>query len=371
MCYHADLQWVTMTSRISSRTVVEEINESTENWKPPRKMGAAIFDALSSHPNVFDATSFSDDVDDEQDDDEGTWGGPLGMIVSGTIYRYRIHLPKIQQKYREMDCDEHFSVLSSGSIFCAYAEIEDIPVWPNMGHEFRELAQRQIVSRTPFKSPTIGPCPIHPDFYVVIKQVDPSQANQKPKFYEFQDDVIVVADAPQTQDIHEVVFEIFLDCQMAISTFYENAIERNALLDYEVEISSLFQDITERITGINHSSAAKFWKTRSYARQARESLAKVHTRIVEFSSALAQYQRAARGLDTRIQRIPVLAPVRGYFREMCDPEVDIMTPAMTSALNFFETELQLYGNIRSLIAASILGAVIGALLTGALPLLKK
>ena len=56
---------------------------------------------------------------------------------------------------------------------------------------------------------------------------------------------------------------------------------------------------------------------------------------------------------------------------MNDPEVDIITPAMTSALNFFETELQLYGNIRSLIAASILGAVIGALLTGALALLHR
>lgn len=54
-----------------------------------------------------------------------------------------------------------------------------------------------------------------------------------------------------------------------------------------------------------------------------------------------------------------------YVKDMANPEFSV-PPSLGSALNFFESELQLYGNIRSLLYASVLGAIVGALLSGLL-----
>jgi hypothetical protein len=72
--------------------------------------------------------------------------------------------------------------------------------------------------------------------------------------------------------------------------------------------------------------------------------------------------------DVRGNRI--LSGLAEYFSQMVDPETSI--PAtLPQALQFFEGELQLSGNIHSLLAASLIGAVVGSVLTGLLSLLLK
>lgn len=73
-----------------------------------------IHAALKNHPNVFEPELLFEQP-------ETKWGSKFGFFVHGTIFRYRIHLPRAKQKYTDMDCEEHFAVLCSGSAFAAYS----------------------------------------------------------------------------------------------------------------------------------------------------------------------------------------------------------------------------------------------------------
>jgi len=108
-----------------------------------------------------------------------------------------------------MDSAEHFSVVSRGSLFAAYREVERVPIWSNIGHEFRELAREQIEKVTPLKCPNIGPCPIHPDFVIVVRDDEQEEQGALPKRYlEDNDLFIVVSDPRPTVDL---VLDCFFD----------------------------------------------------------------------------------------------------------------------------------------------------------------
>jgi hypothetical protein len=126
--------------------------------QPLGQLAKDIFEALKQHPNIFDVQA------PVSWDHLSFRGGRFGMIVDGPIVSFRVHLPKAQHKYQDMDCEEHFSVFSNGSTYAAFSTIKDIPCWTNIGHEYRELAQAQIEKCTSYKSQTLGPCPIHPIF---------------------------------------------------------------------------------------------------------------------------------------------------------------------------------------------------------------
>jgi len=74
-----------------------------------------IAGAVEKHPNVFNFRCIDPTFSADMFIDTNA------TLLDGPIYSADVHLPKKQQKYQDMDCEEHFSVLISGTYFAAYA----------------------------------------------------------------------------------------------------------------------------------------------------------------------------------------------------------------------------------------------------------
>jgi len=137
-------------------------------------MHAAIIKALEKHPNVFDLKVEHDELGMRIRPRMGGW------LVSGDSFSLRVELPSRLQKlawYIEGRSNpiERFEVISDGSLFVAFASIEDYPIFTIIGQEYRELLQEQIEKETQFGWAVFGPVPVHPDFYLVVKKRQPGQ----------------------------------------------------------------------------------------------------------------------------------------------------------------------------------------------------
>ena len=334
--------------------VSDKIGAQKPTYKLPIGIVDQIHAALKDHPNIFEPELILKR-------EESFWGGQFGLFAKGDLYRYRVHLPKAKQKYDDMNIAEHFSVLCGGSVFAAYMNVErEVPIWSNIGHEFRELARSQIEKETQFKAPALGPCPIHLDVVLVVRDSEQSRTTATRRYHHENDIFIVTSDKVSIADL---VVLSFLEFQGSIDDFYELQCDRKDLLESQEEVDNHFLAAINETRQLLETPSWKIWKTHAISRRARVSIASVHERLVELESGLMSHSRQQKHVLENIKKNPNTAAAHDYFKEMTDPEVNLPS-SLAAALGYCEGELQLYGNIRSLLYASLIGAIVGALLSG-------
>jgi hypothetical protein len=330
---------------------------NAKSSEPPRGVSPVIHSALKSHPNIFEPKEILEQGEEE------TSGTKYGFFVKGPFFHYRVHLPTAKQKYRDMDSAEHFSVVSNGSMFAAYVEVEDVTVWSNIGHEFRELATKQIEKETGLKCPAIGPCPIHPNIVVVFCDDAEKRAAPSVKKYRHDDDILVVTS--DNRPIAEIVLDLFFDYGLSLEQFYDLAVSRSDLLDASSEMESSFLTASASVDELLKTPSWRLWKTHVLSRQARVNVATVHQNLVALESGLLVYGSDRSRTLQSLRKDRDAALLLDYVRDITAPEIGVPS-SLASALGFFEAELQLYGSVRSLLFASVLGAIVGSLFTGVL-----
>jgi len=255
-------------------------------------------------------------------------------------------------------------VLCDGSTFAAYVVIKnDVPIWTNIGHEFRELAKAQIEKETALKDATIGPCPIHPDIVIIVRSpADENKAESAPRRYQHGNDIFIVSDG---RPVTELVLRCFWDFRSSIEDFYRLLSGRDYLMDYNVEISNHFSAASKKVRELLETPSWNILRTHLASRQARMSIASVHERLVEIEASLMEYESDRASTLETLKKCREASPLHDYFKEMTESDVHVPS-SLGPALAFFESELQLYGNIRSLLYASLLGAIVGSLLASIL-----
>jgi len=67
----------------------------------------------------------------------------------------------------------------------------------------------------------------------------------------------------------------------------------------------------------------------------------------------------------QIRQHVVLSEIQGYFDRHTEPDCEI-PQGLCPALEHFDGELQTFGNIRSVVVATLLGAGVGSILTALL-----
>lgn len=75
----------------------DEPDTESRTAELPRNVGALVYEALKIHPNIFQPEQILEEEDEEAS------GGSDGFFVKGSFYNYRIHLPKVKQKYKDMN----------------------------------------------------------------------------------------------------------------------------------------------------------------------------------------------------------------------------------------------------------------------------
>ncbi len=353
---------------LSSRFPITEMEESKarqelETGEPP-VFQEQIVESLRKSPNVFDI----DILDDTDRVAWETWPVGGSFLVRGKMFALRVDLPERFQKYAthrvgRQDVLEQFHVISSGSLFVAFAAVADYPFFTYIGHEYRELLQSQIRKETQLKSPPLGPSPIHPDFYIVIRE-NSGQAPRGVRIYSFQDDVFIVLDGDGLSD-EKMVCGLFSDTQFILESFY-CLMQRNvSLLDYGVEIFNHFTDLSSFVAELSGARWWQIYKAMNLARRGKKSLSTIYTRIVEYETTLFNFKNSQKKLLGEVMGHPVLQRIHSYLFTTSDVDVSI-PPIISSALDHFQKELQSFGATRAVVMASLIGGAVGALLTALL-----
>lgn len=320
-----------------------------------------IASAVESHPNVFDFEVLNEDFPPSE---YLTLGYKL---FHGPIYKASVHLPKMQQKYQDMECEEHFSVFLSGTYFAAVTEINHLSGYSNMAHEFREIFRSQVQAKTKFHAPLIGPCPMHQDLFLIGVRVPSGvQSLDIPLLYTSGDDLYVVV---SYEKIDDYISEMFWDCLLYLCHFYELQLSRIKLIHIDTEIQARMSILVDAHTGF---ASAPVWRFRSIHRHltvAREQLANIYQLRVEHSKEVSSYKRQRKLFLDRVSQSKLVYELNGDLKPYTRLDVDLPDSLLPS-LQFFQVQADAKRGAYSLLIATLIGALIGGFITLAATLLS-
>ena len=323
-----------------------------------KELHSEILKSLREHPNIFDITSITDKRAEIRN------GSEMGRLVIGNVFSLKVRLPERLQKWRqhwaeESTTAEEFQVISSGSLFAAFAEIEDYPTRTNIGHEYRDLLKEQIRKASSLKCPNFGPSPIHPDFYIVLRQKSADEIPRGSKTYALRNEDILVVSDSEAGAIEWAATNLFRKLEFPLFSFYDLGLGRLRLLYYNTEIFNHFGDLSSGLERLQSISWWHWLQLRKSSLEAKKSLSHVHQRLVDYGAAYLEYSRRRNDLLNRIKEDLIIGEISGYFRHHSETDSEL-PEALTPALNYFAQELQTSGNIRSTIVAAFLSALAGA-----------
>jgi hypothetical protein len=150
-----------------------------------------------------------------------------------------------------------------------------------------------------------------------------------------------------------------------LERFYDLAVSRSDLLDASSDMESSFVKASESVDELLKAPSWRLWKTHVLSRRARINVATVHQNLVALESGLLVYGSDRSRTLQSLRKDRDAALLLDYVRDITASEIGVPS-SLAPALGFFEAELQLYGSVRSLLFASVLGAIVGSLFTGVL-----
>jgi hypothetical protein len=328
-----------------------------EPWEPSSNMLEEVQDALDAHPNVFDLKQ----IDPSQP--LSAYGTRTGMLVDGPLFTMEVRLPKRSQHFEDGDVFEHFNVICDGSYFGAFASIDDIPVSAYIAHEFRELMRIQIEKATRYKAPRFGPCPIWTDIIVVFTDSMDSPSVPIVRSHLHQRKIYLVIDGRNWgREFAQWLFHLSLSYWRG---FYQLSLQRLELVELDEEIQRRFVDAWQSVAAMSTTAGWKLWATSKLATCAALEIGQIHNLLMRYDECCWSYDNQRRDYLKLSYEVPHLSKVyrnmQGYTRRDFRPPSSI-----GAALEFLEKQVEVAKNIRSLILASLLGAVVGAIVTGLL-----
>ena len=342
------------------------IGDSPERTSKPNEIGTMLhkelLGCLEKHPNVFKVS--------KQDDPSRPAFTYLGAgsewtMLDGSIFHLEVNLPARLQKYIEdyafkpSQAIEQFEVLSRGSLFAAFAPISDFPIYTHIGHEYRELVTSVLEANQSCTIESIGPTPIHPDFYIVQATKDDETSGVS--VYSRNDDVLVVL-TNHHSSVHDWIKTFFDHIHLPLMLFYSAILTQEYLTTCYYEIFERFSVLSESMKNLAVTPSWRIVKCNRYIREGKNSLSEVHVKTIDFETTLFGFGLQAKKAFDQIKSHKGISEISDYFEEILQPGISV-PESFQNTLRHFEGEMHSYKQIRSVVIASFLGAAIGAVLT--------
>jgi hypothetical protein len=128
---------------------------------------------------------------------------------------------------------------------------------------------------------------------------------------------------------------------------------------------ALFSDLSQIAQQIFANPIWNLPQSRRLSREARALLASIHERLVEREMKVLSFNQGRARFLQSIGDHPFLSELQDYFRDQLAAMTEV-PESLTPALTYFESELSLALNIRTLLVAAVLGAIVGAVLASLL-----
>lgn len=331
----------------------------------PTSLLSCLSKILEKHQNIFDLSI-------QESEDLRVTRINQYIFVSGADIKLKIKIPKrfqkySKQKFKSTKVVEIFDVLSIGSIFIAYANVEDIYVKTYIAHEFREIFQKQINTYSNIFSNTLGPCPINPNIYIAYYQ---GAQDEEPSFRITpigKGDLLFVADNRFTKE--DIIKHIITNVNHLITIYYKLSAIRSEILFRNITLYELFKEIASNVIERTNIKWCKPWKIRKYSTNAKNALLKSHLLLVRIDELIMEHSKLRELFLSELKDNTILSYISEYFIDHSKKDFDLPESINTS-INHFEKEIHLYSNLNVIIISSIIGAIIGSLLTFLLTILN-
>jgi len=323
--------------------------------------GEKITERLKQNPNIFDV-KMRDSTS-------------IGLRVThdcafftGPVLEVRVNLPSRLHKFRLFGQSltgsiEEFNVILNGSLYGAYARIQDYPRPTYIGAEFREL----LILREKEPDPdfvSVGPSPIHVSFCFVVTRPDESKPSVGARQYDEKFTTFFVLDDPSRTD-QEIVEEFMSRIILVMSSFYSAMTDRLDLIDRYSTLIQRHFDISNVCRMLFKIPWWRFLRANRELRTAEERIAELHCLYLEFQMACLSRNARRNGLLDDVRNHRMLRNRVKYFEEHTETETEI-PEAFSSALSFFEEQVRSHRGIRSNVIVGIIGlagVILGSVLT--------
>lgn len=339
-------------SQFKTGNLPEEISSSQNGLDFTPETQKIIAGALVKHSNIFELKIIL----------ERKFYSRISHICLGNFFRLKISIPKRLQRFGafmpEDKLLEEFYVISNGSLFCAFSQIETFPTG-FIGNEYREIFRQQIDKETNLGCPLFGPSPIHPNFYVIFrKNQDPSLMV---KTYSNQEDVYLVFN--KTIDIQNVILEyLFPDIESGLVDFYHTIAMRHYVYVHQEKIFGQFSELVKSIRNLETIPWKNVLKSAKAVSFGRKCLTTIYSQLVDYETSLFSLNRHRKEMIERIQKNQILSSLNKYFQQHSEAEIEI-PKVLFSAIEHFERKLHSISRTRVIILASLCGAIAGSILT--------
>ncbi|MGB9119497.1 MAG: hypothetical protein WCE73_02655 [Candidatus Angelobacter sp.] len=317
--------------------------------------------ALESHANVFGVEADSKD----------TISATLGpaQLIRGNAIQFQVNLPERLQRFKSalgsQDQNiEQIGVVTNGSLYACYAEVETFSKGSWFAQEYRELFQELLEKRKKIYPIALPPCPIHPAIWVAVL---PDNVAPKKILHIKGNDLIFLL--PHNTKIKPLVRLMLSSFSFELEKFFRICLEDRSISLYETEIFNEFAVLTDSFRDILKKSWWRVIDRHKLWVAARTSLSNIHLRLVEYGSALAEYERQIKDYPSEINKESEIACWSDYFCKQFG--IFSIPQFLTSSLQYFERELQLFGHKRVILIASSIAATVSAIISILIAILRN
>lgn len=316
----------------------------------------ALVDILKKHPNVFSTEIFNIVPD------EFYCSNDQDAFVLSQLFKVKLNIPSRLQVYNKLSrgsCIEEFSVLSNGSIYCAYAPIDDYRT-AEIGHEYREILKCQIENELKIDWNSIGPSPIHTDF-IIVNSASNDKANDLTRIYEHNGNIIIICES-NTDKIDKTITELLFKNVQLFEDFYRLISEESIMHQNVDEINDYFEQLSTVFTKLSNTKWWKFWVVNKNINEGREKILNLYKQLIEFESSTFDYKEQYNRFINDILKSSILLYTKEYFENQLEKEINI-SDNLLGATEYLSSEIREFTNTRSVVFSTIIGALIGSLLT--------
>jgi hypothetical protein len=327
-----------------------------------KQLSEKIVKAISAHPNISGPTPLSTSGNEMM-----SLNTPR-FVFSVDHLLFRVMLPKHQLKYGVWGSGkdvEEFYAIYTGSLFAAFRETNNFPEPSSIGQELRELLTSQIEKESSLQVSAVPPCPMHPNFYLLIGQsLEGGGPDRHPNVFSENGNLFIVINTTSTKT-ETLVDNLLSDIEHQILVFYNALCTQHRINDVAHEALGDFTTLSQFAKDLFATPGWNIVKARRLIKAIRIRLSTIHELLVEREASVVYSHGSVENLLETIADHPLLSEIKDYFRKTL-AEITQIPESLTPALNYYENELNLALNIRSLIVATIVGAVVGAVIASLL-----
>lgn len=272
---------------------------------------------------------------------------------------FTIKVPKSKKKFEfEDDAIEQFDVITKGSQYIAFVELDDCPRRVLIGQEFREQMRELLNSpNNIFRLGQVGPTPLHPEIYV-IDVANPEYIQREITFHE--GDLYIISNFTLGKCSQKDIYEDVLNMtSFDLDSFYTLSISRSLLIDLN---RAIHQKLQETVNTYMQLGSNIFFINFGKLAKLRQDLLMIHKGSLELELLLNNYESLQKSFFSSIDNNIFLDDLKEYFTDISEPDCSVGN-VLFKTLEYMEKSISSLDVAIRTIFAAIIGASIGVFVT--------